>query len=355
MSDRLNKFSFHHRGKLKQGVIILLVVGVLAWILLASANPEALGQESGRTEVRNPQDKWTVESHDRTNFPLQGKHRTLSCRDCHVNNVFEGTPAVCEVCHWQRSQDDRYEQRLGAQCAECHTPLSWKKVDPGKWSHETVTGFRLEGTHRALDCEDCHTDRRFVPQPTDCYSCHQENYRQTNDPDHASAGFSTDCQICHSTRAWSDASFVHSSFPLEGRHRTLACSDCHANGVYQGTPTDCAACHLDDYNSASEPNHAAAGFPTACDSCHSVSHASWGQAVFNHTFPITSGRHSGFDCTECHTTSNYQQFNCLNCHEKSSTDSHHGGVTGYTYSSQACFACHPGGSGEAAGRPSAKL
>ncbi|NOR13993.1 MAG: hypothetical protein GQ545_12135, partial [Candidatus Aminicenantes bacterium] len=38
--------------------------------------------------------QWTAESHDQTNFPLVGKHRTVSCQECHLNGVFEGTPTT---------------------------------------------------------------------------------------------------------------------------------------------------------------------------------------------------------------------------------------------------------------------
>ncbi len=339
MDFTLKNLYRHHRGELKIGTLAALAAGLLLWALLAPVSP---GQESGRTA----QDKWTIESHDRTNFPLQGKHRSLACRECHVNNVFEGTPSDCEVCHWQRRNDDRYELRLGTHCVECHTPFAWKRVDPGKWNHEFVAGFPLEGIHRTLDCADCHGDHGFSSQPTDCYSCHREDYEGTRDPDHAAAGFPTTCQECHSPRGW-EASFAHTSFPLEGRHRTLSCSECHADGVYAGTPTDCATCHQDDYNGTMDPNHAAAGFPLSCEACHSPSNSSWDQASFNHSFPTASGRHSGFSCTECHTTSNYQQFNCLDCHahQKSDMDSQHRSVGGYAYSSSACFACHPRGSG----------
>ncbi len=85
--------------------------------------------------------QWTAATHDRTNFPLIGKHRTVECRDCHVNLVFEGTPTSCEACHWERRQDDRYGLRLGAHCADFHTPHEWKSVPPNKWDHVTDTGF----------------------------------------------------------------------------------------------------------------------------------------------------------------------------------------------------------------------
>lgn len=336
--------SGRHPGRLGPALVLAILLVPLLVLLGAQKDP---GQKKAGSAA--PSGKampgWTAEAHDGTAFPLVGRHRTLDCRECHVNLVFEGTPTDCEVCHWQRRQDDRYQLRLGARCADCHTPQSWKKVDPALWSHEAETGFRLGGVHRALDCEACHGAGGFEPRPTDCVACHEADYLEAREPDHVQAGFPTNCPGCHDERAWSRASFSHGSFTLQGRHASLDCSACHGNGVYAGTPTDCASCHLDDYDRASDPDHRAAGFPTTCDACHLPSHSSWGQAAFAHEFPITSGRHAGLSCTDCHTTSSYQQFDCLDCHahERSAMDAEHQGRAGYSYSSLACLTCHPHG------------
>ena len=226
--------------------------------LLVLTAQKGSSQEQAAAALKPPRagQDWTAESHDRTNFPLTGKHRTLACRECHINLVFEGTPTDCEVCHWQRRQDDRYALRLGTRCSDCHTPQSWKKVDPGLWSHEVNVGYRLEGIHRTLDCETCHGSGGFSGRSTDCYSCHRSDYEGTDDPNHVQAGFPTTCASCHTQRAWEDASFSHTGFPLQGQHASLACSECHQNGVYAGTPTDCASCHQNDYNATTDPNQA---------------------------------------------------------------------------------------------------
>ncbi|HSA96263.1 MAG TPA: cytochrome c3 family protein [Acidobacteriota bacterium] len=340
------------RPRLKPAWIIAAAASLVPLVLVLGA-PAGRSQESAapKAQAKQAASQATIESHDRTNFPLVGRHRTLSCRECHVNLVFEGTPRDCEVCHWQRRQDDRYSLRLGTRCADCHTPQAWKKVDPSAWNHERDAGYRLEGVHRTLDCEVCHGSNGFVPQPTACFSCHEADYRGTRDPDHVQAGFPTDCPSCHDQRAWDNASFSHTQFPLQGRHASAHCSDCHKNGVYAGTSTACASCHLADYNGTTDPNHRAAGFPLNCDQCHGTSFTGWSGANFNHPFPITSGRHAGVACSECHQTSDFRVFTCLGCHEQASTNSHHSGVTGYSYNSQACYACHPNGSGSPSSRP----
>jgi hypothetical protein len=263
-------------GRIQTGTAVLAAAALL--ILFLAAGPRSgIGQEKGPSTPppEKPKAQWTVESHDRTNFPLVGKHRTLNCTDCHINKVFEGTPTACEACHWERRQDDRYRLRLGMPCAECHTPQSWKKVDPNKWNHETATGFKREGVHQFLDCEDCHGAQGFKALPMDCYSCHAKNYQGATDPNHVQASFPTDCKSCHSTRSWSGASFNHSGFVRQGKHLTAACSDCHKNGVYAGTPSDCASCHINDYNGTTDPNHRAQGYSLECQTCHGTSATGW--------------------------------------------------------------------------------
>jgi hypothetical protein len=328
------------RTKLTPAVV--LAAALLVPLLLALGARVGAGQDKPAPKPAQPGPQWTIESHDKTNFPLTGKHRTLSCKECHINLVFEGTPTDCEACHWIRRQDDRYSLRLGTRCSDCHTPQSWKKVDPALWSHEVNVGYKLEGVHRTLDCETCHGTAGFEPQPTACYGCHAADYQGTDSPNHAQAGFPTDCAQCHSQLSWEDAAFAHTGFVLQGQHAAAACSDCHSDGVYQGKSTACASCHINDYNATTDPNHRASGFPLDCAICHGTSANGWSAPNFNHPFPL-SGHHAGATCSDCHQTSDYRVFNCLGCHEKAATDGHHNGVSGYQYNSQACYACHPNG------------
>jgi hypothetical protein len=154
--------------------------------------------------------------------------------------------------------------------------------------------------------------------------------------------------MCHqfTDATWDQGVFDHATFPLAGVHSTRPCGDCHLGGVYAGTPRTCVGCHLDDYNSAQDPNHIAAGFPTTCETCHRFTDTSWDQGTFNHTwFPITSGAHDNVDCAECHTTPGvYTLFSCTTgCHDRSETDDDHDEVSGYIYDSVACYSCHPQG------------
>ncbi|RPJ43409.1 MAG: hypothetical protein EHM19_08775 [Candidatus Latescibacterota bacterium] len=190
----------------------------------------------------------------------------------------------------------------------------------------------------------------FEGTSTVCYACHQQDYEGTTEPDHAGAGFPTDCSQCHTIAAWEGASFDHSFFPLTGGHDGPTCSVCHAGGVFDGTSTVCYACHQQDYEGTTDPNHAAAGFPTDCSQCHSIT--TWDDADFDHDgmyFPIYSGSHRDkWDaCSDCHIDANdYSNFSCLGCHphsDREKTDNDHDEEPGYSYDSFACYGCHPTG------------
>jgi hypothetical protein len=286
--------------------------------------------------------QWSVESHDRTNFPLVGKHRTVSCNECHPDGVFEGTPTACEVCHWERRQDDRYELRLGTYCADCHEPFTWKNVAPNKWNHEATTGYPLEGVHRTLDCVECHGERDFIGASVDCFGCHENDYRESDNPDHIAAGFSAECQLCHfNNNSWEGARFSHDTFSLTGQHTIANCSDCHGSGQYAGLPSDCVFCHQRDYDDTSDPDHRDSDFPTACEICHGTNANTWEGAAFTHsTFPLR-GQHRMADCSDCHSSGQYVGLpsDCVFCHREdyNSTRNPNHKQLNYPFD---CEACH---------------
>jgi hypothetical protein len=84
--------------------------------------------------------------------------------------------------------------------------------------------------------------------------------------------------------------------------------------VYAGLPSECVDCHLDDYNSTDDPNHAEAGFPTTCETCHDST--SFEDADFDHaTFPLV-GTHATLECASCHSSGVYAGLpsECVDCH-----------------------------------------
>jgi hypothetical protein len=290
--------------------------------------------------------------HNKTRFPLTGAHTSVDCAKCHAGGRYTGTPTDCYSCHQAKyaatTNPNHQASGYSTQCQTCHNTAAWR---PAAVDH-SKTRFPLTGAHTRVDCAKCHAGGRYTGTPTDCYSCHQANYAATTNPNHQASGFPTQCQSCHNTSAWRPATFDHNAtrFPLTGAHTRVDCAKCHVGGTYAGTPTDCYSCHQAKYAATTNPNHAAAHFPTTCETCHNTS--AWQPANFNHDgpyFPIYSGTHRGrwSSCSDCHVNpGNYKVFECIFCHPHSNkieTDGHHKGVGGYSYTSAACYRCHPRG------------
>jgi hypothetical protein len=143
------------------------------------------------------------------------------------------------------------------------------------------TRFPLRGSHRAIDCEDCHQltapgNLQFVNTPTECVECHRGDFLSSSDPDHVAAGLPTVCDECHAPGAWEQARFNHHSvfFPIySGKHRNRwgACSTCHiVPSIF--TQFSCFGCHphSDEVGTRQDHNNVL-GFrydSDACYACH---------------------------------------------------------------------------------------
>ena len=296
-------------------------------------------------------ESWLVtdmpQRHAETRFPLLGAHVSAACQRCHINqqrNEFLRVPTDCYACHsadYQATLAPAHGPAgISTDCEACHA-LS----DPrwgGTFDHAR-TSFPLMGAHQAVVCAECHQGNQFRGTPTQCIDCHRDDFNAAVDPAHASGGFSTACVPCHSTTAWRPAAFDHnlSGFPLTGAHAAVSCIECHANGRYAGTPTQCIDCHRDDFNATVDPSHTTGGFSTACVPCHSTS--AWRPASFDHnlsSFPLT-GAHLAVPCLQCHTNGRYAGTpnQCIDCHRddfNATVDPSHA-AGGF---STACVPCH---------------
>ncbi len=297
------------------------------------------------------QDNWLAASfdHSTTIFPLTGAHTTVLCSVCHVNG-YPGTPTACKSCHLPLYTSSQLPGHVAAgistDCVTCHTTTAWK---PSSFNHSS-TGYVLLGAHLTIaQCSSCHKGNTTTA-PQTCVGCHQVQFDTALN--HKAQGYPTTCTTCHTQNNWLENIFNHAttSFPLTGAHTTVLCAKCHTT-VFKGTPTACFSCHATIYNATTNPNHASAKFPTNCESCHSTSN--WTSSSYNHDtqfFPINSGKHKGAWtlCTECHNiATNYTVYSCILCHthsNKTSVDSAHKSVKNYSYTSTACFNCHPRGS-----------
>jgi hypothetical protein len=289
-------------------------------------------------------------NHALTAFPLTGAHQTVACNTCHVNNVYAGTARDCYTCHTSdfagTTNPNHLTGNYSHDCTTCHTTAAWT---PASFNH-SLTAFPLTGAHQAVACNSCHVNNVYAGLTTDCYSCHTSDFTGSTNPSHTAGNFSHDCTQCHTTGAWSPASFNHATtaFPLTGAHTSTACQDCHTNGNYQLTYTSCYPCHQTDFQNATNPNHVSSGFSQDCTPCHTTS--VWKPSTFDHDgqyFRIYSGHHRGrwTTCNQCHPSSGtFVDFTCLSCHEHNQTDmdAKHRGRNGYSYSSPACYNCHRG-------------
>lgn len=298
-------------------------------------------------------------NHNSTGFSLTGSHSVppRQCTDCHVNNNYNLTSTACYSCHQKDytsaiSPVNHLAAGFPTTCGTCHDTVQWTDAT---FNH-TSTGFQLTGSHTVPPrlCTDCHVNNNYSLNSTLCYTCHQKDYANTNNPAHQAAGFPTTCELCHDTNVWTDSTFNHNNtaFPLTGSHQVppRVCSDCHVNNNYTTLPTNCYGCHTTDYNNTTNPGHAAQPqfFPQTCQNCHNTT--AWTNATFNHMqytqFPTSHGG-AGNVCATCHINSNnYAIFQCTGCHGGNNPNNfQHDQVPGYVYNSINCYQCHQNGQG----------
>ncbi len=286
--------------------------------------------------------------HQMSRFPLLGAHRTADCVQCHKSENpvrFDVLGINCIDCHrntfLSAKNPDHLQAGFSEDCSSCHlvSAFTWN----GAGFNHSV--FPLVLGHAIPNCSDCHKTSNFRDARPDCYSCHQQDYLSTTNPNHSASNFSTNCQQCHTLNpGWKPATFDHSAFPLTLGHANVSCTACHINGNYSTTSPECSSCHLTDYNNTTNPSHKALNFQLTCTDCHTTN-PGWKPAQYklhdSQYFPIYSGTHSGkwTKCSDCHTNSaNYAQFNCIICH----TNAH----PGSNYTNAQCYQCHPTGRSE---------
>ena len=186
---------------------------------------------------------WTgaVFDHSKTPFPLTGAHLNVACATCHVNNVFAGLSTACVSCHLTdyNGTTNPNHAALGypQDCSMCHSTTDFTS---STFNHATGV-FPLTGAHLTVACSACHIGGNFTTTPTDCYSCHAADYNGTTNPNHTSAGFPTTCATCHTTTAWTGATFNHTWFPMTHGNAKV-CSDCHTNSADYSV-FQCTGCH----------------------------------------------------------------------------------------------------------------
>ena len=116
-------------------------------------------------------------------------------------------------------------------------------------------------------------------------------------------------------------SFDHLStgFDLSGSHQIVRCETCHINGVFKGTPRDCATCHAQG-NPRGASSKSTKHIPTnaTCETCHSSGLTSFSGVVFSHVTVRDAA-------------------SCQNCHDGVHAS---GKSVNHIRTTEACSACH---------------
>ncbi len=291
----------------------------------AKGHKGSLGRDCAACHVETGWKEKGKFDHDKTKFPLLGKHVDTKCGDCHKSTNYKEAPKDCIGCH---KKDDKHEATLGTKCESCHSERDWKDVK--RFDHDK-TKFQLRNAHAAKKvlCKDCHKDlRHYRDTPRDCYSCHKKD-------DKHEGQLSLKCETCHNDRDWKVPRFDHSQtrYPLVGKHAPVKCADCHKTLRYRDAPRDCWSCHEKDDKHKLK-------FGTACESCHNA--RAWGIWDYDHTRRAKyalDGAHGKVACEACHTrpapkgkAAAETGTNCIACHRRDDT---HDGAFG-----PACEQCH---------------
>jgi len=215
--------------------------------------------------------------HDRTGFPLVGRHLQVTCRACHTTGFSAKVPMACVGCH-----RDVHEGEFGGRCGSCHDATSWRAAF-GPDAHR-LTNFPLSGRHAFIPCEQCHGERRglgFARPASPCIACHQADRIRAAlvAVDHDAAGFGPNCRECHNTWTFAGAGFPAHDVCFQitaGPHAGIRCLNCHTQltgakvtGACNTGTVSCIQCHT---CSKTAPQHASVpGFDCKdrkCYECH---------------------------------------------------------------------------------------
>ena len=294
--------------------------------------------------------------HRLTGYKLEGKHASVACEKCHTPvhmlpnlrelikyknpaQSFFGQSEACTPCH-----TDPHKGQLGNECTKCHNVESWKAA---KEFDHSKTRYPLTGLHIKVPCEKCHKpdtpggsaryrDMKF----STCSDCHL-------DPHHGE--FKKACEVCHTTSGWKTMlpgyDFDHSKtkYPLEGKHRTVACTACHFRGDFKKEIpfATCKDCHTPDPHKGQFDARSKKG---ECAECHTVD--GWKPSLFGVQEHDTSkyplkGKHAKVECAKCHLPAGKDtvykvKFDwCTDCHK----DPHDSQFAGAPYKNR-CEDCH---------------
>ena len=269
--------------------------------------------------------------HDRTRYPLRGRHREVACEKCHdfsAGKVVRNPPfANCTDCHADAHAGTATLAGRIVDCASCHAVEGWRPSTYTVAQHR-LTKYPLEGRHQQVKCAACHLKNppgvpssqlgsatvQMRPLATQCRDCHADDHggQLASRPDRGA------CAACHRVDGWTPSTFTvanHATLRLrlEGRHAEIECAACHgadrkglprlpgpevlgkARVALKPKETECAACHVDPHD----------GHAPRCLDCH-------GERRFRPSLvDIAAHKHYKFPLDDAHAA-----VPCVACHEE---------------------------------------
>jgi hypothetical protein len=257
--------------------------------------------------------------HDRTGYPLTGRHRGVACDACHKLGLpMRIKHERCGDCHADLHAGTLAARAEPSRCESCHTLDGFRPARFGPDEHAR-TAFPLRGAHLAVACDECHKRAATVaggagastatsPQvplklpAARCVDCHRDPHRGET----AVASAQNVCETCHRVESWRQVAFDHARtrYPLSGRHAGVTCVRCHAHMEdpatrigFKGAGTECAGCHRDPHAG----QFAAANGRTACERCHATDSLQATRFVHSRDsrYPL-DGAHARLACGRCH-------------------------------------------------------
>lgn len=221
--------------------------------------------------------------HDKTRYPLRGRHAAVACASCHDPAKAWGKKppfASCNACHKDAHAGTATLQGRAVDCASCHRVEGFRPSIYSVAQH-AASAYPLEGKHKAVPCGSCHLKTpKDSPKPSlgpagvlvrpvhaRCTDCHADAHagQLASRPDKGA------CESCHAVAGWKPSTFTvakHATLrvALTGRHAAIECRACHA-ADRKGLPSLPAAVKL------GSARVALALGETLCVSCHYDPHA----------------------------------------------------------------------------------
>jgi hypothetical protein len=267
--------------------------------------------------------------HDRTRYPLRGRHREVACEKCHDfagGKVAQSRPfASCTDCHGDAHAGTATLAARAVDCAACHAVDGWVPATYTVAQHR-LTKYALEGRHQQVKCAACHLKHPATvpsaklgsagvwmrPVAGQCRDCHGDDHgaQLASRPDRGA------CSACHRVDGWTPSTFTvaaHATLRLglEGRHAVVACARCHgpdrkglpplpgtqvlgrAGVAFKLKEIECAACHVDPHD---------ARYPRCVD-CHGLQQFRPSLVDIathrRYKFPLEAA-HGAVPCVACH-------------------------------------------------------